>query len=256
MAISVSTKKDGSTSLYINDTLSSVDKIVWHELVIIASNELITCYGILSNASVGLVNYKNKEWGPENSKVSFNVYGGKTKEAYNKDAGKYQETLVSRDELQLFSLLKQVSDTHNECHLKGFISPWINPYYYDFAKDPTDALRAKKIIDDTVSLSPIVGLGILTESEIDTFKASLGAVKKYGSGNYSKGETESERLAARLAFFTAQMADACEFKSLYDLSGQLVSIREESDKLSTDQLTEKSIALTIKFLELILGSGN
>lgn len=257
MTISVSTNKDGRTSLYVNDSLSSVDKIVWNEFVIIASDEAITCYGILSSTSVGLTNYKNKEWLPGGSKASFKVYGSKTKQSYNKDVGKYQDTPVTQDELHLFSLLKRESDTHGDCRLEGFISPWINPYYYDFAKNPADAGRAKKINDETVWLTPIVKPGILTDDEIETFKSTLGATaKKYGSGSYLKGETESERLAARLTFFTTQMAEVCEFKSLYDLSSQLVSIREGSDKLSPDQLTEGTINQTIEFLKLILGGGN
>lgn len=256
MTISVSTNKENNTSLYINDSLSSVDTIVWNEVVILPSDESITCWGILSGSSVGLTNYKNKEWKPEGSKASLKIYGTKIKQAYNKEAGKYQDTPVHEDELHLFSLLKQISDVHGDCHLKGFISPWVNPYYYDFAKDPADAARAKKINNEIVSLSPIVGVGTLTDSEIDTFKFALGATKKaYGSNGYSKGETEAERLAARMVFFTTQLSEVCEFKNLYDLSNQLVSIREDSEKLSADKMLEQSTTLALDLVKLILGNN-
>jgi hypothetical protein len=255
MTISVSTNKEGATSLYVNDLLSSVDSIVWHELVIIPGDELITCYGILSGASVGLTNYKNKEWLPEGNKVSLKVYGGKTKQAYNKEAGKYQDTPVTKDELHLYSLLRQELDTHGGCRLKGFISPWVNPYYWEFSVNPVDAPRAKKINDETVSLSPIVGQGVLTDGEIDAFKATVGVAKKAYSGSYSKGETEADRLAARMSFFATQMGEICEFKGLYDLSNQIVGIRQESANMSHDKMLEVTIAQTIEFTKLILGDN-
>jgi hypothetical protein len=255
MTISVSTNKDDLTSLYLNESLSSVDNIAWKEMKLIPHDEYMICFGILANGCVGLTNYKNKNWTPLDSKVSFKVHGGKTRQIWDKESSKYKDTAVTVDELHLYSLLKKVSDVHGARHLTGFISPWINPYYWDFAKNPEDTARANKINDEIVFLRPIAETDyILLENDIDTFKTLLGATKKASGGGYSKGESEYERLDARLKFFTAQMTEICEFKNLYDLSEQLASISEGSAALSPDKLVELSIAQTINFIELILGS--
>lgn len=256
MAISVSTNKDGATSLYINDNLSSVDRIVWEECVLFQVEDSIICWGLLSKDCVGLTNYKNKDWQPAGAKVSLKIHGGMIKQAWSKDAGKYQDAPVPRDELTLYTFLSNILVAHDDCHLKGFISPWINPYYYEFVTSQTDAPRAKKILDETVSLLPIVGEGRLTTAEVVEVGKTLQSVgkKAYGGGNYAKSETEAERLKARLDFFTAQMSEVCEFKSLYDLSQQLASIRPANKDLSTDELLDKTIIQTVEFITLIIGS--
>jgi hypothetical protein len=254
MSIAVSTNKEGVTALYINDSLSSVDSIVWKEVVIIPSDEIITCYGILSADSIGLANYKNKEWIAEGSRASLKVHGSKTKQAWNKEAGKYLDTTVSKDELHLYSLLQQELDRHDECSLKGFISPWVNPYYWEFCSNPQDAPRAKKINDEIVSLSPVVGSTLLTRDEINTFKAAASSSKKAYSGGYSKGETESERLAARMNFFSTQMSEIFSFTTLYDLSGQIVAIKPGTESMLPEAILELTIAQTIELTKLILGA--
>lgn len=257
MTISVSTNKEGATALYVNnDSLSSVDAIVWHEAVLLhnAVDQTIVCFGFLSDKSVGLINYKNKEWKAEGAKVSFKVYGGKSKRSWDKETQGMKDVVVHQDELHLYQLLEAAINTEGESSvLTGTISPWVNPYYWDFAKNPQDKHRADKIDEEIVYFKACASPTLLTSSEIESFSASTNSAKKSYSAS-TKQESEAERIKARMDFLTIQLSDACEFKSLYDLASQIVSIAEGAEQLSADKLLELSLAKSVDLISLILGN--
>ncbi|WP_377478897.1 MAG: hypothetical protein P2A85_09140 [Microcoleus anatoxicus] len=249
MSISVSTK-DNFYALYLNESVVANDRIVWQELVLISNDDTITCYGVLSADSLGLVNYKDKTWYPNGKKAVLKVNGSQEKDAWDKEESKFKKIPTPKDELLLYKLLRKAVEQHPQTHFVGHISPWLNPFYWEFLEEDANSPRAHKMHDDLVRLSPCTQT-LLTQSEIDVFTASMPKAKSYGG---FKGETESSRIKARMDFLTLQMADVAQFRDLYDLACQIVMASESSEHLTPIKILELSIAKTLELTAIILGA--
>lgn len=251
MAISVSTK-DNFYSLYVGDSVVSTDRIVWREVALIPGDEMITCYGVLSEDSLGLVNYKDKTWYPRDKKAVFKVNGSQEKDGWDKEESRFKKVSTPQEEILLYSLLKQAVEQNSQTHFVGHISPWLNPFYWEFLKENPNSDRIKKMHETLAFLAPC-SQTLLTEKEVSAFAATTGSkFKSYG--NTFKGETEAARIKARLDFLTLQMTNATDFKDLYDLASQIVMISEGSEHFSSTKILELSIAKTLELATIILGA--
>jgi hypothetical protein len=248
MSISVSTK-DSFYALYLGESTVANDRIVWQEVALISNDDTITCYGVLSADSLGLVNYKDKAWYPNGKKAVLKVNGSQEKDAWDKEESKFKKIPTPKDELLLYKLLKKAIEQHPQTCFTGHISPWLNPFYWEFLQEDANSLRAQKMQDDLVCLNPCTQT-LLTQSEIDAFIASMPKAK-YGG---FKGETESSRIKARMDFMTLQMADVAQFRDLYDLASQIVMATEGSEHFTATKILELSIAKTLELTAIILGA--
>lgn len=251
MAINVSINKEGQTSLYVNpDFCVSTDTIHWKELVLKATDSEIICFGILSAECRGVSHYKEKDWKPEDKRAIYRVYA-KEKQQYDKETSKYITVDVSNDEALLYRMLSAKAKELDGEILVGNITPWVNPFIYELdATDDANTAMLQKLTSQLVSLTKHPNPHELTQSEIASAIDSTFTSKK---GTYFKPETESERLLARSNFIHSQLADAFEFTSLYDLAGQIESLKSSSDTLTPTELLENSVKTTFELLRIIMG---
>jgi hypothetical protein len=216
MTISASLK-DGAVNLTIYyDSLMNNDMVYWKEAALFRNEETVTCYGVLSNASVGVVNFKEKAWRPD-FQIAILKFNRAKKQQWDKDAGKFVTVEVCQDEAKLYTIFSKVEQLFSSQILTGSIKPWINPMYWELGceQEPEIAL-AEKIINSTYCLTKAQEPYRLTPSELSVARET--ANKKYGFGGYSKGESAAERTASNLAFLRSQFDGIIEFQSVHELA--------------------------------------
>ncbi|XZN93239.1 MAG: hypothetical protein ACM65M_10620 [Microcoleus sp.] len=249
MSISVSTK-DNFYVLYFGESTVANDRIAWQEVALINNGDTITCYGVLSADSVGLIKYKDKTWYPDGKKAVLKINGSQEKDGWDKEESKFKKVPTPKEELLLYDLLKQIVEQNPQTCFAGHISPWVNPFYWEFLKEDANSPRVHKMREDLVYLCPCTQT-LLTHSEIDAFAISVSKTKSYGS---FKSETESNRIKARMDFLTLQMADVAQFRDLYDLATQIVMASEGSERFTATKILELAIAKTLELTAIILGA--
>ena len=255
MSISISINKEGKASVWGNpDFNTSKDVLHFKEVVLVATETEVTCYGVLTSNSVGVGCSKDKDWKPDGAKVTYRVFA-KEKQQWDKEAGKFVTAAVHRDENLLHKILSDVCKTFPEkAILTGNITPWINPYFWELdAGDESNLPLLQKLTSQVESLRLAIEPFELSETEIATALETSSYSGKKG-GTYAKAETESERLNARLVFFKEQLADLFEFTTLYDLAGQVEASKANSGQISPAQMTENSVATTLELLSIIAGN--
>jgi hypothetical protein len=211
------TVKDDNVNLYVYyESLSNTDSVYWKEVALFRNEETITCYGILSSASVGVVNFKEKTWRPD-FQIAILKFNRAKRQQWDKDAGKFVTVEVCQDEAKLYAIFSKVEQLFSNQILTGSIKPWINPMYWDLGcEQESEIALAEKIINSTSSLSKAQEPCRLTPSDLSA--AREAANKKYGSGGYSKGESTADKTASNLAFLRAQFDGITKFQSIHELA--------------------------------------
>lgn len=253
MSISVSINKEGKATVWGNPEFNtSKDVLHFKEVVLCKTDTEVTCYGILTSASVGVSCTKDKDWKPGGARVSYRVFA-KEKQQWDKEASKFVTTKVHDDEALLYKVLSDVCGRFpQQTILTGNIVPWVNPYLWELdARDANNVELIKKLTKQLETLHEAVAPFELTEAEIAT--ALEPATPGNKKGTYTKPETESERLKAREIFFKEQLAELFEYKDVYDLACQIEATKANSEVRSPSELIENSVATTLKLLSIIMG---
>ncbi|MGB7708792.1 MAG: hypothetical protein WBL95_04460 [Microcoleus sp.] len=216
MTISASVK-DGTISLLVYyESLNNTDSVYFEEMVILRNEECVTCYGVLSSASVGVVNFKERTWRPDSQIVTLKFHR-KQKQQWDKDSNKFVTAAVVMDEAKIYSLLMKYGEATEGKVLCGSIKPWINPMYWELGTDSeSDIALAERFIKTVFSLTPVEFRKKLKDTDIASAREQ--ANKKFGSGGYSKSENTSEKIAANLAFLRAEFNGIFEFKNVRELA--------------------------------------
>jgi hypothetical protein len=216
MTISVSSK-DGLINLSIYyESLNITDSIHWDEVVLLRNEEAVTCFGIISSASIGLVNFKDKTWRPDFqlTKVKF---CRSNRQQWNKDTSKFETVPVCQDEAKLYQILCGFGEKSNNAVLSGPIKPWINPMYWELGcETETDIALGERFTKSVYNLVAAKTPYRLTDAQIATAREASN--KKYGSGGYSKAEATSDKIAANLAFLKTEFEGIVDFKNVYELA--------------------------------------
>ncbi|MEG4323070.1 MULTISPECIES: hypothetical protein [unclassified Microcoleus] len=254
MSVSVSINKEGKATIWSNPEFNtSKDVLHFKEVVLCKTDTEVTCYGILTSASVGVSCTKDKDWKPGGARVTYRVFA-KEKQQWDKETSKFVVTKVHDDEALLYKVLSDVCDRTfpQQTILTGNIVPWVNPYLWELnATDESNVALIKKLTKQLESLDVATAPFELTEAEIVTALEPPTYGNKKGA--YIKPETESERLKARETFFKEQLADLFEYKDVYDLACQIESTKSEAAAIPPSELTENSVMTTLKLLSIIMG---
>ena len=254
MSISVSINKEGKATVWGNPEFNtSKDVLHFKEVVLGKTDTEVTCYGILTSASVGVSCAKNKDWKPDGARITYRVFA-KEKQQWDKETSKFVATKVHDDEALLYKVLSDICDRTfpQQTILTGKITPWVNPMLWELdATDTGNAELIKKLTKQLESLDVATAPFELTEAEI----AIALEPTTYGNkkGAYTKSETESERLKARETFFKEQLVDLFEYKDVYDLARQIEAAKAKAETINPSELIENSVATTLKLLSIIMG---
>lgn len=243
MTISASVK-DGAVTLTIYyESLFNMDSVYFDEMVILRNEECVTCYGILSSASVGITNFKERTWRVDSQIATLKFYRSK-KQQWDKESSKFVTVSVCMDEAKLYAVLAKYGEATEGSVLSGSIKPWINPMYWELGNDSeSDIALAERFIKGVLSLSPVESPKKLKDTDIAAAREQSN--KKFGPGSYSKAETTSEKIAANLAFLKAEFSGVMEFRSLYELAEQIEACGRDTTAHDFDH------AVYVRMLQII-----
>ncbi|MGL5922558.1 hypothetical protein [Chroococcidiopsis sp.] len=246
MSINFSAKSDKyPAKLWFSDEkITPTDRIVFSEVYFKVSDDSISLCGFLSSQSIGLTNYKDKDWKPEGQEALLTIYKSK-KQQWNDSIKKFEAVDVSASESYLFNLVSAKLKTFDPlaCVCLSLV-PYISPMFFDILDDQTkpgldeatfqvQAKMLEKIVENTC----VVAVGT-TQRLTDEHRSLLNKTTASGSGNSwggSKSETEAEKLEARWLFIKKHLSSVGQFETIGDIA---IAITNAPDQLSRDRLCE------------------
>lgn len=194
--------------------------------MILRNEECVTCYGILSSASVGVTNFKERTWRADSQIATLKFYRSK-KQQWDKESSKFTTVSVCMDEAKLYTILAEHGEATEGKVLSGSIKPWINPMYWELGSDSeSDIALGERFIKCVLSLTPVEPKKL---KDTDIAAAREQSNKKFGSGGYSKAETTSEKIAANLAFLKAEFSGIIDFRDVRELAQGIEALHPVSD---------------------------
>lgn len=245
MSVNFSAKNDKYPAklTLVDDKIAPTDRIVFSEAYFKITSECVGIYGFLASQSIGLTNYKDKDWKPDAQEAFLFVHSSK-KQKWNDSIKKYEQVEVSASEKYLFALLSdklKVLDPLAPVCLS--LVPYVPPMFFELVNEQSkpgldaatfqvQAKMLEKMIENICVLAVVSQKELGDEHRWLLEKETNGSARTW---NGAKGETESEKLEARWQFVKKHLASVGQFETVGDIAIAIVNC---PDQLQRDRTCE------------------
>lgn len=242
--------------------IAPTDRIVFLEAFFKLTDDSVTFFGFLSSQSLGLTNYKDKDWKPEGQEALLTIYKSK-KQQWNDSIKKYEQVEVSTLENYLFSLLSsKLKSLDILACICVSLTPYVAPMFFEMLNEQakpglTDAdFQAQARLLEKMTENTCVTALVAVDKLDDSHRQLLGKAGTTATGGSAgtwgsnKGETESEKLESRWQFVKKHLTPVGQFETIGDVA--IAVVGSGQPLTAAEQVQRDCISESISILSQLL----